>query len=150
MEVLAHTKKGKQKIYNFEYGFRPIYYFSRFAGLWPFSIVHHSNGTIQNARISRLDGVWFSISMCFHLLAIFCSYLDSDDLNDTHATTVTFCILYFLYRVQSLLIGVFGIILDMLNRHRLANILGGFIIFDNEVGEPFQMTVLVNFAELCC
>lgn len=135
MEVLSQSKNTKQKIQNFEYGFRPIYCFSRFFGQWPFSIVHHENGTIQKARISRLDGVWFWISVCLQLTAIFCSYLESDDVSDRHATTFTFCVIYFLYRLKSLIIGIFGIILDMLNRHKLANILGQFIIHDNEVSK---------------
>lgn len=138
MEVLTQMKKDKQRIYNFEHGFRPIYYFSRIAGLWPFSIVHHSNGTIQNARISRLDGVWFAMSMCFQLLAIFFCCLDSDDLNYGQTTTITFHVLYSLHRVKSLLIGVVGIILDMINRHRLVEILRKLIIFDNEVGAPIS------------
>lgn len=147
MEALAHT--------NFEYGFRPIYYFSRIAGLWPFSFVHHLNGTIQNARISRLDGTWFFISVCLHLLAIFYSHLDLDlvDKNDSNITTITFGTLYMLYRMISLLIGAVGIALDMINRHELANIMGKFIIFDNGVGysihDSFYSISLNNVANLC-
>lgn len=144
MEVSANAKKGKQKIYNFEYGFRPIYYFSRLVGLLPFSIAHHSNGSITNAHISRLDGVWFSISMCFHLLAIFLSFLNTEDLNSiSSVTTITFWILYILYRGNSLLIGTVGIIMDMLNRHKLADILRKFIIFDHDVSVNRLISILI-------
>lgn len=133
INTLVDVHNAQSKQLNFEYGFRPIYHFSRAVGLWPFSIRHNSNGEIQSARISRLDGTWFSISMCFHLFAIFYSYLNMVDLEDSNKTIFTFSILYNLFQIKSLLIGAVGIIWDMFNRHRLVNILGKLITFDNEV-----------------
>lgn len=131
----AHNANPKQL--NFEHGFRPIYYFSRAVGLWPFSFRQNSNGTIQNAYINRLDGVWFLMSLSIQLWAIFRYYTYLVDLEDEHTnckSVFTFSILYALFRMKSLLIGAVGIVLDLHNRHKLANILKKFIIFDSKVG----------------
>lgn len=145
MDTSVYIKNAQSKQLNFEHGFRPIYHFSWAVGLWPFSIRHNSRGTIQNARISRLDGVWFLISMCFHLSAIFYCYKNMVDLEDSNKTILTFSILYNLFQIKSLLIGAVGIILDMVNRHRLVNILGKFITFDNEVGHSIYNLCSVVF-----
>lgn len=134
--LVVDMKKTQLQQLNFEHGFRPIYYFSRAVGLWPFSICHNSNGAIQSARISRLDGVWFFVSMCFHLLAMCYYYVNMVDLEDSNKTILTFSILYSLFQTKSLLIGAVGIVLDMLNRRRLVNLLEKFMIFDSEVGQP--------------
>lgn len=134
IDTLDHANRGEAKQLNFEYGFRPLYHFSRAVGFWPFSIRHNSNGAIQSAHISRLDGVWFAISICCNLSTILYFIISMlDDLNPNEKTIFTFRILYTLFRVMSLSIGAVGIILDMLNRYTLVNILKKFIIFDNEV-----------------
>lgn len=145
-------KSSQLQQLNFEYGFRPIYYFSRAVGLWPFSICHNSTGAVQSARIRRFDGVWFLVSMCFHMLALFYYYRNMVDLEDSNKTILTFSILYSLFQTKALLIGAVGIILDMRNRHKLVNLLGKFIIFDNEVGQSnlhyFYLTSPNNVANL--
>lgn len=133
MDTFAGAHNAQLKQLNYEHGFCPVYNFSRAVGLWPFSIRHNSKGEIQSARISRVDGVWFLISICFHLHAIFYFYLNMVDLKDSNKSILTFSILFDLFKMKSLLIGAVGIILDMLNRNKLASILGKFIIFDNEV-----------------
>lgn len=132
--LAANIKNAHSKQLNFEHGFRPIYYFSRAAGLWPFSICRDSNGVIQPARLSRLDGAWFFISLCLHLFAMFYYYLSLVELEGSNKTILTFSILYTLFQIKSLLIGAFGIILDLLNRYTLVNLLRKFIVFDSEVG----------------
>lgn len=141
MDTIADTSNAQLKQLNFEDSFRPLYYFSRFTGLWPFSLRHNTNGIIENARIGRLDGAWFLISLSCHLLAtyfwyihIYTKYLEYADANTSADVTIfTFSMLYVLLRMKYLSIGVAGIILDLVNRHRLADILRKFIIFDNEV-----------------
>lgn len=139
MDTIAHNSNAQLKQLNFEDSFRPLYYFSRFIGLWPFSFRHNTNGIIENARIGRLDGAWFLISLCCHLLAayfwyiyIHIIYLEDADA-DADVTIYIFSMLYMLLRMKYILIGAAGIILDMVHRHRLADILRKFIIFDNEV-----------------
>lgn len=125
------------KQHTFEYGFRPVYYFSRAVGLWPFSIHRNSSGTIQSARISALDGVWFSISMFIHVLAMYTFLkimLDLESTNSKDKTIFAFAMLYALFRILCLLIGAIGTVLDMVNRRKLTNILRKLIIFDKEVG----------------
>lgn len=133
---VVNINKFQSQQLNFEHGFRPIYHFSRAVGLWPFSICRNSNGTIQSAHISRLNGAWFSISIGFHLLAMCYSYKNMVDLEDSNKTILTFLILYSLFQTKSFLVGAVGIIMDMHNRNKLANLLGSFIIFDSEVGQP--------------
>lgn len=131
---VAHNAQFQQL--TFEHGFKPIYYFLRVFGLWPFSICHNSKGAIQCARIGRLDGVWFFISMCLRPLAMFYFFVNVVDeykASSTNKNVSTFEILYILFRLFSLFIGLVGIILDMHHRYKLVNVLENFTIFDNEV-----------------
>ena len=145
MKLTTKAKTDELKMLNFEDAFRPIYRFSWAVGLWPFTIVHHSNGTIQNARISRFDGFWVLISMCFQLSAILYTSLNIvDHRNNMHGAPFIFPILFAMHQVTLLSIGVIGTLMDMYNRQRLANILGNFIIFDNEVSSMNSLLFVHN------
>lgn len=70
MKPQQNTSKSEPK--EFQHGFQPIYYFSRAIGLWPFSITYSSNGTIK-ARVHLLDSLWFIVSICLYLTALYCA-----------------------------------------------------------------------------
>ena len=120
------------KYLNFEHGFRPAYYFSRFVGLWPFSIVHHSNGTIQRAWVGFFDGLWFIISICLKLALAFRACERLKTVREKPANRIRF-IEDNTYDMSCFLVGVIATVLDMINRNKLVDILRKFNAFDNEV-----------------
>lgn len=110
-----------------QHSFQPVYYFSRFSGLLPFTIAYDSNGSMEKARVYLFDIFWCLISICLYLAGLVYAY---EDVKNAHKHT---SIMYFIVHVPCLLCGPVCIALDMLNRKRLVNILDNFIIFDREV-----------------
>lgn len=137
MQFTVNVKYVRPK--SFEYAFQPIYYFSRIAGLWPFTIVLSSNGSVEKSRVRLFDVLWFFISIFVYLTALFYAYKDIKDLKSADSITFT---LFFMFKIISLLFGLCGVVLDMFNRNKLINILKKFAAFDDEVGCIFS----VNFS----
>lgn len=116
---------------NFSYGIRPMYYFSRTVGLWPFSIISNSNGMIRRAQIGVCDIMWFLISICLFIWAIFI-FFDQTYLRDKRFGSVTL-VGFLVFQTMSLGFGMFAIILDLFNRNKLIGILQQFTKFDKQV-----------------
>ena len=114
-------------------GFQPIYYFSRSVGLWPFTIIYNSNGSIKKARVCLFDILWFIASISLYLTAIFYTYDELNTLLNQNDRIFVSDILYHIFQIPLLFFGAVYIIIDMLNRKKLVNILRKFIMFDNEV-----------------
>lgn len=116
-----------------QHDFQPIYYFSRFAGLWPFSIDYESDGSIRAARIYPIDWLWFFVSICLYLTAAFYYFdrimIGSDHRNNAFISNQ----MYFMSQMAFLSFTVLGIILNMYNCHKVIKILHMFIIFDRDV-----------------
>lgn len=129
---------------SFEYGFRPIYYFSRVAGLWPFQIVRNSNGSIEKARVRLIDMLWFFTSIFVYLTALFYVYKNMEQLQVSNASYISLSIL-FMFQTMCLLFGACGIVLDMYNRKKLINILDKFNAFDCKVECVFLLFFLECF-----
>lgn len=130
MEFFAKSRNNRTKNLNFEYGIRPIYYLSRTMGLWPFSIVHDSNGAIQRAQIRRIDALWFVISIAIYFTATLISF---ECVNRAHIGSLMILIFNYISQIVGLAFGTLIIAMDMCNRNRIANILEMFTAFDNEV-----------------
>lgn len=133
MSFLENTSKSTSK--SVQYGFRPIYFYSRCAGLWPFTITYHSNGSIKNAQIRIFDCLWFLISICLYLTALISSYDYMKDSEASKEKNFFTNLMFYINQIPPLLFGPVCIVLDMLNRNRLINILNKFTIFDKEVSE---------------
>lgn len=123
--LVTSSRTGSKGV---QHCFQPIYYVSRCAGLWPFTIIYHSNGSIEELRVRLIDIFWSSIMICSCLAGLFYAY------NDTRNVQFGASIMYFIVHVPPLLFGPVSIILDMFNRKKLVNILDKFITFDSEVG----------------
>lgn len=122
----------RRKKHDFAYSFLPIYYFSRFFGLMPFSFIYDSDGEIQAPRISIFDGAWFVISICIYVSAAFTNF----QIISLPKEMVIASALYFghyILLIQGLLVCAIAIGLDMCNRNKLVTILKTFIAFDKEV-----------------
>lgn len=121
---------------NFEYGFRPVYNFSRLVGLWPFSIIHHSNGSILRASVSYFDGLRFISIVCLYLTLAYFSYEKLTAIQEKNEVYISHAVSY-LFQISCFLYGICAIVLDTINRNKLVNILQKFIEFDKEVGFLF-------------
>lgn len=132
METLAGEEKVQMRKFNFEYAIRPIYYFSRLSGLWPFSIVRDSNGKIQRARIGFFDILWPILLICLHLKLSLEYYEDFRATVKNHVIRIRFVVFCILDMTSFLFITI-EIVLNGINRNKLVDILGKFDTFGNEV-----------------
>lgn len=137
MNSIKPTLSARPKKY--QHGFQPIYYVSRFVGLWPFTIVYHSNGSIKGPRVDLFDSFWFLISICLYLIALFytCEFMKYQDPNKSNYLSE---LLFYLSQIPTLLFGAVNIVLDMYNRNSIVLILHKFITFDSKVGSSFLKT----------
>lgn len=131
MKFPENTSKARSK--TPQYGFQPVYYFSRCVGLWPFTIIHNSNGSLKEAHVHPFDSLWFLISICMHLTAIYYTYEDFEEFQHSSEAPYFMDLINYLTQIPLLSIEAFGIVLDMLNRKFLVNILNKFIVFDRRV-----------------
>lgn len=131
MKSLQNTSKSEPK--EFQHSFQPIYYFSRVIGLWPFSITYNSNGTIT-ARVRPLDSLWFIVSICLYLAALFYACKNIKNTQTENVSYFLSVLISSMSQIPPLLFGPASIVLDMFNRDRLANIFNKCIVFDKEVG----------------
>lgn len=121
------------KDFNFAYGFRPIYYFSRVFGLMPFTLTYNSNGKIDGQKIKVIDILWFVISITMNLVMIF---MISGSTQYLHHVKSTSLILEGGDHLLLLLSAIFDVILmgfDMCIRFKLMEILKNIDNFDDEV-----------------
>lgn len=134
MNSLEHSSRARPKKY--QNSFRSIYYVTRFVGLWPFTIVYHSNGSIKKSSVGLFDKFWFLISICLYLTAFFytCTFMKHQDPNKSNYLSE---LLFYLSQIPTLLFGAVNVILDMFNRHKIVNILRKFNTFDSRVGLVF-------------
>lgn len=130
MDYLLYSRTNQSQKVNFEYGIRPIYYYSRIVGLWPFSITHNLNGVIQTTRISLADGVWFFISLIMFSTATISKFEHIKYMSNLNLMIIIF---NHIFHIIGLATGPLIITLDMYNRNKMADILASFTIFDNNV-----------------
>lgn len=132
MEPLAAANIASKKKFNFEHAFRPIRYFSRFAGLWPFSIVHNSTGTIQRTRIGPLNILSSILIIIWNLTLSLESYGKLRASHESHAVHIRF-VVFSAFQISFALFTTIRISMDLINRNQLIDILGKFNTFDDEV-----------------
>lgn len=123
-------------VVNFVHVFRPIYYFARFFGQMPFSIVQIASDEFHQPRIRKWDFIWFTISICMYtVLTVFNSWY-------IFRASLLFRVNKILYllawtistlRFVNFLCALVMLIMDVCNRHRLVNILNKFTAFDRKV-----------------
>lgn len=143
MGAAENTSKAQQK--NVLHAFQPIYYFSRCAGLWPFTIEYNSSGSIERARVHLFDILWFLTSICLYLTALYYAYEDLRNQVESGGHFF-YTVVFNVNNMPPILFGAVSIALDMLNRNRLIKILKKFLIFDKEVRfSPFKKLINGRF-----
>lgn len=131
MNILENKLKNRPQ--RLQHGFRPVYYFSRFVGLWPFTIANDSNGSIKAAHVNLFDRLWFLLSICLYSVALYYTYADMREINHSSVDSYFMDVINYITQIPILLFEASNIVLDMLNRKILVNILNKFIIFDSKV-----------------
>lgn len=126
---------------SFTQSLRPIYYFSRMFGLMPFSIVHDSNGEAQKPRISKLDGIWFTVAIGSYLAMAYIAYKNIAPKKSTSYMLIL--VDNFVY-FSEIFLGILIIGFEMCNRFKLINILREFTTFDTEVRKPITLSDTVR------
>lgn len=126
---IAGKKSDSKKSPDFISSYRPMYYFSRFFGLLPFSFVYDLNGELQAPRISIFDGVWFVVSIVFYVLLAISSYQPVEIKHDP-APLVT--VSNALILTVGFTNGIVMIVMNVCVRFRFTTILKTITAFDKE------------------
>lgn len=119
--------------FNFAYGFRPIYYFSRVFGLMPYTLIYNPNGTIEGHKIKAIDMLWFIISIAINLIMTLMILESTQYLHEIKSTSF---ILEGGDHLLLLLGAIFNFIIigmDMGIRFKLMDIFKNINTFDEEV-----------------
>lgn len=133
---MTRSKIASSSKLSFEHAFRPVYNFTRIFGLWPFSFIQDSHGSIQRTRIKFLDILRSILKIILDLTLIFITYrtlTQETYLNDAHLAMLN------IYKISSLLTGIFGIAFHLIIRNELLGILVKFNTFENEVRGFFHI-----------
>lgn len=130
--VAAAENGVVEQKFDFYYGFRPLYLFSRFVGLMPFTIVRCTNGNILTVNVTTGDWIWFFIAIIWYTVLAIISTKNlrlPQDSNESLAINVGDHVIL----IAGLLLGSFSIAMDLFNRKRLMDIAQKYEIFDSEV-----------------
>lgn len=129
--IVSANERNSRKI-DFFHTIRPIYFFSRVAGLMPFSLVRRANGEVRDIRVGAFDCLWFLVSIFLYLWLAFMCYQNVQLRKDANKSYIM--ILVSNVRVIfGLMVGVIAIGMDMYNRSRFIDIFKRFTVFDTEV-----------------
>lgn len=119
---------------NFCYNMRPIQAYSRWLGLTSYSINYKSNGDIHEVRVKAFDILRFIASICIYLFSS-CVYVKLVEFPQVQNASYVLILLDSVTMSCGLSFCAIAVVMDMLNRHRMADILKKIMIFDKKVGE---------------
>lgn len=121
------------KIINFTDIFRPIYYFARFCGQLPFTIARNPTDEFHQARVTRLDAIWFILSISLYAAVSFrTAKILTIEINANETEHVLFVGNAALH-IITMAFGILKVVMDMFNRRKLVDMLNKFTKFDHEV-----------------
>lgn len=130
--VVAAENGAVEQDFDFYYGFRPLYLFSRLTGLMPFTIVQGANGTILSVQVSVFDWIWFFTAITTNTALAIISTKNLR-LPQDHNESLAINVGDHLILIVGLILGSFSIAMDMFNRRKLTELAQKYEIFDNEV-----------------
>lgn len=120
------------------HSFRPLFIYSRFFGLFPFSFKINVFGEVQHVKLTILDLFWLclSIAMYSSLMAFVLFGPDNveSDLRSAHSLVLGDSFLF----VYGFIMCIISIVMDLINRNRIAWNIQRFEEFDKEVNSIYQ------------
>lgn len=133
--------EAQVRTFNFMDSFRPVYYFSRIFGLMPFSIIcDDTNGEVQQSKITKFDGLWFVISLCFpSLMGYFVQASIKPQL---------IFLLDYVFEISAFIYWILSIVVNMFYRSRFINILKKITTFDEEVRIPNVASIIITIPNI--
>ena len=126
------TKTAESNKFRCSYSIRPIYYFSRAFGLFPFTVVTDTNGDVQGARVTLFDFLWFLISICLYLLMASYCFINIHRPQNPGESYILMLGDYALL-IIGLIYGAVIIALDMYNHRTFIELMKNLMSFDDEV-----------------
>lgn len=140
-QIVGKKTCSKKSHSNFVYSYRPMYYFSRFFGLLPFSFVCDSSGQLQVPQIRAVDGVWFVFTIVGYIVLA----INSCQVPEPPKEAVP---LIYYSNTLLLSVGLFNganmIVVNMCVRFKFVTILKIITDFDKEASRS-HMLILADF-----
>lgn len=127
------SRKIHSRMPNFVEIFRPIYYFARFSGQLPFSIVRNPNGESFQPRVYKRDALWFVITLGIYAAVIIRTGYALTFEIDSNKTEYVLFMGNALLHIMTMTFGILKVIQDMCSRHKFVDMLNEFARFDQEV-----------------
>lgn len=137
-QVITKPPQNHRHKLDFAHNFRPIYIVSRVFGLMPFSFMYKINGDIEKSTITKLDILWFLISMCTYSFGTYTlSQLIFPRGPSIYASQTSHLVVLSdnIMIMLGLILGFFAVVFDMYNRSKFVEIVKKFIIFDKKVSK---------------
>lgn len=132
-QVITEPPQIHPRKNEFVQSFRVIYIVSRVFGLMPFTIAYNMNGEIEKPTVTKIDAIWFLISICVYSFGIY----TLSQLIFPRGLDIYISPLVVLSDNMSVMLGlILGLtctIFDMFNRSKLIDIVKRFIAFDKKV-----------------
>lgn len=120
---------------NFFSCFKVNYYFLRALGLWPFSFVRDSSGKIQKPKVTKIDLLWFIVSILLYVSASVV-YNNTSNVESKYMNNIATYIMHkgeYIRLTLSIFLVTSIIGIDMCNRFKIVNAIKMFIHFDEVV-----------------
>lgn len=133
LQVLTESPQIHRSKNDFAQSFRVVYIVSRVFGLMPFTVAYNVNGEIEKPTVTKLDAVWFLISICVYSVGIYSlSQLIFPRGENIYASPLV-VLSDNISVMLGLILGLTCAIFDLYNRVKLINIVKHFIAFDKKV-----------------
>lgn len=140
-------KDIESKNLNFAYSIRPIYYFLRFFGVMPFSIVSASDESLK-PKIRRFDSLWFAVSISLIVMLIVFTCKENRLTYFENSSLTILALGDNILVVCGMLLGILFIVMDMCNRFKIVKIFNMFTNFDREVSrKTFSKHFIISLFE---
>lgn len=131
MKFFKNNSESRPK--KIQHSFQTVYYLMRFVGLWPFTHTYHSDGSIKGAHVRLCDSFRFLIAISIHLTPLYSMFVDMDYTQNRDTVKYFSKLVHRITFLPSIVLGLVGIVLNLIFRNNLTNILKSFHIFDTEV-----------------
>lgn len=127
------TGNASKQNFSLMHSYRPIYIVSRTFGQMPFSITYHSNGDIHRPVITKLDALWFLLSLSAIICFAYFGFLLFDLKEVFGSLSPISAVGNFSICCISAMLDLIAIIWDMYYRFIFVDMFRNIAMFDQKV-----------------